>query len=59
MIRARSSESSFTMVLTVEYKIGLRHPEIPKRYHAKNLDGVDVRLFVGHKRGTREPTSMQ
>jgi hypothetical protein len=37
MIRARSSESSLTMVLTVEYKIGLAHPETPNRYQAKNL----------------------
>ncbi|KAL7619488.1 hypothetical protein AAE478_010027 [Parahypoxylon ruwenzoriense] len=34
---ALSSESPFTIVLTVEYRIGLRHPDTPKRYHATNL----------------------
>lgn len=37
MIIARSSESSLTMELTVEYRIGLAQPDTPKRYHAKNL----------------------
>lgn len=40
---ARSSESSFTIVFTVEYKMGLAHPETPKRYQAKNLK--DVRIY--------------
>jgi hypothetical protein len=37
MIRARSSESSLTIVLIVEYKMGLRHPAAPRKYHAINL----------------------
>lgn len=37
MIMARSSESSLTIELTVEYKIGLAQPDTPNRYHAKNL----------------------
>jgi hypothetical protein len=37
MIRARSSESFLTIVLIVEYKIGLRHPAAPRKYHATNL----------------------
>jgi hypothetical protein len=36
-ISARSSESSLTIVLTVEYKIGLKQPENPNRYQATNL----------------------
>lgn len=36
-INALSSESSLTIVFTVEYKMGLRQPETPKRYHATNL----------------------
>lgn len=34
---ARSSESSLTIVLTVEYKIGLKQPANPNRYQATNL----------------------
>jgi hypothetical protein len=37
MMMARSSESSLTMELTVEYRIGLAQPETPNRYQAKNL----------------------
>lgn len=36
-MRARSSESSLTIVFTVEYKIGLAQPGTPRRYHATNL----------------------
>lgn len=34
---ARSPKSSLTIVLTVEYKIGLKQPENPNKYHAENL----------------------
>jgi hypothetical protein len=37
MIMALSSESPLTIVFTVEYRIGLTHPERPKKYHAANL----------------------
>lgn len=37
MMRARSSASSRHMMLMVEYKIGLKHPAAPRRYHATNL----------------------
>jgi hypothetical protein len=43
MIRALSSESSLTMVFTVEYRIGLEQPETPNRNQAKNL-GVRVKI---------------
>lgn len=37
-MRARSSESPFTIVFTVEYSIGLEQPATPKRYQAINLN---------------------
>lgn len=42
IIIARSSESSLTMELTVEYRIGLAQPDTPKRYQAKNLSKESV-----------------
>lgn len=34
---ARSSESFLTMVLTVEYRMGLAQPATPNKYQQKNL----------------------
>jgi hypothetical protein len=34
---ALSSESFLTIELTVEYSMGLAHPETPNKYQAKNL----------------------
>ncbi len=41
-MRALSSESPLTTTFTVEYKIGLKHPITPRRYHAKKLDAVSL-----------------
>ena len=48
---ARSSESSLTMVFTVEYKMGLAHPETPKRYQAKNLQLLEY-ISIGEQGNT-------
>ena len=47
MMSARSSESSLTIVLTVEYRIGLVHPAAPKRYHATNLQRNQQVTIIG------------
>lgn len=55
MMMARSSESSLTMELTVEYKIGLAQPDTPNRYQAKNL--FVSQKSVKDKRSSADRTS--
>lgn len=47
---ARSSESSLTIVLTVEYRMGLAQPATPNKYQQKNLER-HTHTQVSHQSG--------